>query len=194
MTSVDRKAMRAADLIEQAAKLTWAKAHVKDAEGFVGLHVEEQASLARLFSAGKGKNEMHRIQRVVATLITPVPSPVKPAGDGADVAAALAAAVTAAAAAAAAAAKIARPRQDSGSARGRRSGDESLRRDDVIGAIEVDADAPSPRARTARRKANSTSPLSKATSPAAGVGSKRRGRERSEDKGRELVFMFVKKD
>jgi hypothetical protein len=135
---------------------------------------------------------------VVATLITPAPSPVKTAGDDADVAAALAAAVTAAsaaaAAAAAAAAEAAKPQQDSGSARGRRSGDGSLLRDDVIRAIEVDADAPSPKARSSRRKANSASPSSKATSPAAGVGSKRRNRERSEDGDKEQVFIFVKKD
>ena len=55
VTSIDKKSMRAADLIEQAAKLTWAKAHVKDAAEFDGLHVDEQASLARLFSVGKGK-------------------------------------------------------------------------------------------------------------------------------------------
>jgi hypothetical protein len=94
------RTMKAADMLEQAAKLTWAMKHADKLVDFQSLLDEEQMAMATLYRGGKGRSEMQRIQRWARALISPEPSPIKPVGAAADVDKALAAAEGAARAAA----------------------------------------------------------------------------------------------
>ena len=152
--------MKAADMLEQAAKLTWAMKHADKLVDFQSLLDEEQTAMATLYRGGKGRSEMQRIQRWARALISPEPSPIKPVGAAADVDKALAAAEGAAKAADRA------EREEGGRARRssphkgadrdrRRTGNDDLRRSSDPEVSDLTELSPQPPAGTRRRKSHS---------------------------------------
>ena len=73
----DGRPMKAVDMVEQAAKLTWAMKHAANLKDFQDLLADEQTAMAALFRGGKAKSEMLRIQRWAQALVSPEPSPSK---------------------------------------------------------------------------------------------------------------------
>ena len=73
----DGRTMKAVDMVEQAAKLTWAMKHAAHLKDFQDLLADEQTAMAALFRGGKAKSEMLRIQRWARALVSPEPSPSK---------------------------------------------------------------------------------------------------------------------
>jgi len=184
--------LKSADMVEQAAKLTWALKHGANLKDFQDLLADEQTAMGALFRGGKGKSEMQRIQRLARALTSPEPSPVKPAAAIDEVAKALAAAAAVAAAADrddGARRSDRSPSKDSEARKKRKSGDQDLRRGGSTGVQDLSGNSPEARGTTRRRAP---------ASPTSGSG--RKAQRRLDNGPRDLgdepdyTFQFTKAD